>query len=503
MLSHRTLTSKHRFLQSIHTSRFPTRTHLPPRNDFASSFLARILVRSDRGTSRLQAPVANMDDFDIEMGDAVDVPMEEHEVADILVGDDQQEDGEVEEPVANGPTGDDSPTVQPNKIHIRGLEVLDETQLKQYVSANVGGKGADRIEWVDDSSANLVFNSESAAQDALKLLAAVDILDVTQLPPLEVLPAKPVAERPEVALQVRFAVESDRKVKGAAQRSRFYLFHPEWDPETEEGKRRREGRDRRYRDREDRGGYRRNGRGRYDDRNEEEPETFDVNLYDDDTGALARRVTPRGGRRRDSRSPSDPEDSDRRRPLNAGKELFPNRAGKELFPNKAGKELFPNKVGKELFPNHKPRDSLRSERGASSRDRSRSPARDERDAMMDDLAKDREVQRNREMAQSLKERISRPTSGARELFPNRASSGSKAQMDQVPSDLLADRVTDPSNGISIKGMAASQGISIKGAAGKKELFPEKLGGGNAGKELFAGKLEGRGRRRQKAEDLYF
>lgn len=31
-----------------------------------------------------------MDDFDIEMGDAVDVPMEEHEVADILVGDDQQ-----------------------------------------------------------------------------------------------------------------------------------------------------------------------------------------------------------------------------------------------------------------------------------------------------------------------------------------------------------------------------------------------------------------------------
>lgn len=432
-----------------------------------------------------------MDDFDIEMGDAADVPMEEHEVADILVGDDQQEDGEVEEPIANGPAGDDTPTVQPNKIHVRGLEVLDETQLKQYVSANVGGKGADRIEWVDDSSANLVFNSESAAQEALKLLAAVDILDVTQLPPLEVLPAKPVPERPEVALQVRFAVETDRKVKGAAQRSRFYLFHPEWDPETEEGKRRREGRDRRYRDREDRGGYRRNGRGRYDDRNEEEePEPFDVNLYDDDTGALARRVTPRG-RRRDSRSPS--ADTDRRRPVNAGKELFPDRAGKELFPNKAGKEL---------FPNHKPRDSLRSERGASSRDRSRSPARDERDAMMDDLAKDREVQRNRETARSLKERISRPASGARELFPNKASSGSKAQMDQVPSDLLADRVTDPSNGISIKGMAASQGISIKGTANKKELFPEKLGG-NSGRELFASKLEGRGRRRQKAEDLYF
>jgi hypothetical protein len=400
--------------------------------------------------------------------------------------------------------------------------VLDETQLKQYVSANVGGKGADRIEWVDDSSANLVFNSESAAQEALKLLAAVEILDVTQLPPLEVLPAKLIPDKPEIALQVRFALESDRKVKGAAQRSRFYLLNPEWDPETEEGRRKRESRDRRYRDRADRGGYRRNGRGRYDDRNEDEPEPFDVSLYDDDAGAHARREAPRGRRRRDSQSPSDPADSDRYRPLNAGKELFPNK---------------------------KPRDALRSERGSSSRDRSRSPAWDERDAMMDDLAKDREVQRNRDTARSLKERISsRPSNSTRELFPhstrelfpNKVSNESKAQMDQVPADVLAgmlrlsydgsadfssfsafrsesyiqkikmvtfkiaDRVTEPSNGISIKGLAAQQGISIKGRANKKELFPEKLGDNlNAGKELFAGKLEGRGRRRQKAEDLYF
>jgi hypothetical protein len=31
-----------------------------------------------------------MDDFDIEMGDAADVAMEEAEIADIIVGDDQQ-----------------------------------------------------------------------------------------------------------------------------------------------------------------------------------------------------------------------------------------------------------------------------------------------------------------------------------------------------------------------------------------------------------------------------
>ncbi|KAK7749870.1 hypothetical protein SLS53_000452 [Cytospora paraplurivora] len=466
-----------------------------------------------------------MDDFDIEMGDAVDVPMEETEIADIIVGDDQQEDGEVEEAVDNGPADDESQQVIPNKIHVRGLDVIDENQLKSYVISHIGGKGADRVEWVDDTSANLVFSTDSVAEEALKALVTVDIVDATQLPPLEVLPAKPFPERPDVALQVRFAVESDRKAKNAAQRSRFYLLHPEWDPETEEGRRRREGRDRRYRDREDRGGYRRDGRGRargryderYDEQSEEEPEKFDVNLYDDDAGALARRVTPRGRRGRSSRSPSDRSEPDRHRSANTGKELFPDR---------------------------RPRDPLRSERGVHSRGRSRSPARDERDAMLDDLAKDREVVRNREKARSLKDRISKPSNRAKELFPSKASGSGKAQMDQVPEDVLAgmlrlsydgavdtpqsfpnsrsrqstsnrmltviyaDRITDASNGISIKGLARQQtksqqqGISIKGSS-VKELFPEKVGSNsNAGKELFANKIEGRGRRRQRAEDLF-
>lgn len=221
-------------------------------------------------------------------------------------------------------------------------------------------------------------------------------------------------------------MESDRKERNAAQKSRFYLFHPEWDPETDEGRRRRESRDRRYRDRDDRGNNRRNGRGRYEDRfRDEEPETFDVNLYDDDAGALAKRITPRRGDRvRDSRSPSTHSESNHHRPANRDKELFPDR--------------------KELFPNRRPRDLMRSGRSASSRDRSRSPGRDYRDEMEDDLARDREaVRNNREKARSLKERISRADgdsrdSRAKELFPSKvAGEGRKAQMDQVPSDLLA------------------------------------------------------------------
>lgn len=441
-----------------------------------------------------------------------------------------------------------------NKIHIRGLDFIDENQLKSYIILHVGGKGADRIEWVNDTSANLVFSSDAVAQEALVQLAAVEIADATQLPPLEVLPAKPIADKPDVALQIRFALESDRKERNAAQKSRFYLFHPEWDPETDEGRRRREsGRDRRYRDRDDRGNNRRNGRGRYEERfRDEEPGSFDVNLYDDDAGALAKRATPsRGDRGRDSRSPSAYSGSDYHKSTNRDKELFPNR--------------------KELFPNRRPRDSVRSDRGANARDRSRSPGRDDRDAMEDDLARDREaVRNNREKARSLKERISRADGDSRdkksrELFPTKvAGEGRRAQMDQVPSDLLAgmsslsyddafdfgivsgpfpaptkpamsssgpmderlagrvhsssssklvtrrfaDRISEPKGMTSIRGSAhGGDGVGVLKIRGTsvKELFPNKFNGGsgNAGKELFADKASSGGRRRQRAEDLFY
>ena len=72
---------------------------------------------------------------------------------------------------------------------------------------------------------------------------------------------------------------------------------------------------------------------------------------------------------------------------------------------------------------------------------------------------------------------------------------------------LADRITTPgTGGFNIRGIASKrgsdQGIAIKGTgATVKELFPEKFG--NASKELFAEKIEGRGRRRQKAEDMFY
>ncbi|KAK0728236.1 hypothetical protein B0T26DRAFT_619752, partial [Lasiosphaeria miniovina] len=446
---------------------------------------------------------------------------------DIITGE-EQEPGEVDEPINDHDLEEQEKAVVPYKVHVAGLDTFNPDEVKAYVSQHNDGGQFDRIEWIDDSSANLIFRSEAAAQEALVALAAVPIADPTQLPPLESIRAKDFAAKPDSVLLVRFAVVSDKKVVGAAQRSRFYLLHPEYDPEE----RRRRGK---YRDRDDR--Y--NGRGRNDRRGggrrrdsryeDDEVETFDVSLYDDDPVALAKRASVRGrptSRHRRSVSTVSSE-SDRLRSAarrNREKELFPDRRISANGGFGSGRD----------------------------RDRSASPVRDrDGDARMDldDEARTSAELRSREKGRAIRERQTRDTStrdnsvkelfptkanAVKELFPTKLASASsigKAQMDQVDdstvlaSAKLADRITPrppaaaglPASssgggigGFNIRGLANKrgndQGFAIKGTGTTvKELFPDKFGpaAGNAGKELFAEKLEGRGRRRQKAEDSFY
>ncbi|KAK3994740.1 hypothetical protein QBC44DRAFT_340627 [Cladorrhinum sp. PSN332] len=434
-----------------------------------------------------------MADLDIEMElddyqEPVSIPAAYTE--DIITGE-EQEPGEVDDD-----NHDSDQSVIFTKVHVRGLDSFKPDDVHTYLRENDSKTAFDRIEWIDDNSANLLFKSEGAAQEALIALAGVEIADPTQLPPLEMISAKRYTAKPESDLQIRFAVASDKKAAGAAQRSRFYLFNPEFDPE--ERRRRGEFQRNKYRERGNRGYDRRRDR-----RDEDEPEPFDVNLYDDDSAALASRI-----QRSDSRGSSGidrPKSRDRR---NRTKDLFPNRS-KDLFPDR------------------------RTGNGSGLRDRSASPIRADRDADvlmdLDEDARAAAALRSRERGKSIRERLAKdngknelfPTkaSGAKELFPDKAGSvGSKAQMDQVTnttvltSAKLADRITtrpasNGPEGFSIRGIAAAsrsseQGIAIKGrGATAKELFPEKFE--NAGKELFAEKLDGRGRRRQRAEDSFY
>lgn len=403
-------------------------------------------------------------DLDIEMDDAVDTvhdaPILEIGRDDILQPDEPEEPGEVAE---DEPPTDDSKTLIPTKIHIKGVDSLHTTDIKTYVKAHFGD--VDRIEWIDDSSANLLFPSEPTARDAIVALSSVPVADATALAIGETLPAKPFEGKPEISLQVRFAVQSDKKEVGAALRSRYYLLHPEHDPE--ERRRRNQENRSRYRDRDD--GHHRGGQGRRRRASDDDVETFEASMYDD---------APRPTRRR--------RDSDiEERPRSYARE----------------------NQGKELFSGRK-----------TQRDRSASPRRDNDG---DDLMGERASSSgNRARARDLKDHIS-SSNNSKELFPTkksikqfgggnldtleRAIGSARLKDEDRPKIVSVPNARGDGNSFNIRGMASQQGsgegFAIKGAASAnaRELFPAKLGSSNTGKELFGG---GRSKQRQKAEDLF-
>ncbi|KAH7032826.1 uncharacterized protein B0I36DRAFT_320113 [Microdochium trichocladiopsis] len=436
-------------------------------------------------------------------------------------------------PRSPGEVTEDPEAIAPTKVHIRGLDVLNPKELKAYVAEHFPETSFSRIEWIDDTSANLLFGAEDVASRALAALAAETIVDVAGLPLKQLLPAKPFSQRPEVALQVRRAVWGDKKQQGAAQRSRFYLLNPEYDPEE---RARRRGETRRYRDRDGGDDYGRRQQQPRRTREDEPKDHFDVNLYDDDEAALATRSggDARSSRRRRSYTP-DSDDGGRRRASPGRRE----NAGKELFP-----------LGGDATTGREPR----SRRNGASRDRSRSPIRDrDGDRDMDGFASDASAARNRDRARAVKSHMQR-SNRARELFPTAdkgdgrlgdkledatellakgimlplmdgsndvpsTTTSSRSQSRRLEDRIsapgqggrLADRISDPAAGgsaFSIRGAAskesADQGFAIKGMGkSARELFPDKFGGGSTGnenKELFGNR--GGARNRKKAGDLF-
>jgi hypothetical protein len=377
----------------------------------------------------------------------------------------------------------------------------------------------DRIEWIDDTSANLVYSTPAIALKALTAFVPPEAGDVSQYGLLQMIPAKAFPQHPDTRLEVRLAVLSDRKQAGAKDRSRYYLMNPEADPGE---RRRREGRSgrgdgpRRYRERDD-DGYRSQVYDEREQRRREDGVDFDASLYDDDEAALATRAA-RSVRR-----------SDRRTSSTSSGEFRGQGVRKVRFSGGAGKELFPERV-----------------RGNGRlRDRSASPSRDDTDDQTVDVSLESRINRrrnengssaNRLKAQALKTVLR--DSAPRELFPQKlgpnhrrtaafdaadetadlfanklevydGSSEGRLSRDissRIASPRLEDRISSTTNGggLVIKGTARPDlinGISIKGGASVKELFPE-LSGGNSGKELFSDKLQGRGAQRRRAEDMF-
>jgi len=81
-----------------------------------------------------------------------------------------------------------------------------------------------KIEWIDDTSLNVVYESADIATAALQTLSLNfdEGLEDTTLRPAKSL----VGEKSIEGLQIRIAVMGDKKERGARDRSRWYLFNP-------------------------------------------------------------------------------------------------------------------------------------------------------------------------------------------------------------------------------------------------------------------------------------
>lgn len=134
---------------------------------------------------------------------------------------------------------DPSSVTRDNALHLRGVDDMSTGNVHTYISLYTTDSKP-RIEWIDDTSLNLVYYTAQDAQTAFSRLAVnppgtIEVVTTSYS-------AQDNPEKPESRLTVRFATEGDKKEKGAKDRSRWYLFHPEDDPDSRPTRQGRDGR---------------------------------------------------------------------------------------------------------------------------------------------------------------------------------------------------------------------------------------------------------------------
>lgn len=387
---------------------------------------------------------------------------------------------------------------QSEKVHVRGVDDLTTDNIKQFARDHFAIEEPNRVEWIDDTSANIVYSTPEIGLQALSALTQIgEEEDMSALPALRLRSAKLLSSHPDSVLQVRTAVKTDRKKPRAHEVSRFYLMHPEHDPRErlrlELAERRREGDD------TSNGDYKRrrfDGRELRRRRDRADDQLISADMYDDNAEA-----------------------SDRKR-----------RGRRELFPSDEGG------TGRLRNRSASPgRDTLESDRLESERNdrrfRERSPKRNRRNdgkelfssssARAESDSSSRELFPNKPTTSYLK----------KELFPSKVSNHRRSDAIDAADETLSSRISAPSvtgshdqgnrnqdielfpassgRGLNIRGTAQGEGLSVRGAAngisikgkGVRELLPSTYGS-NAGKELFSNRLEGRGGPRRRAEDMF-
>lgn len=413
------------------------------------------------------------------------------------------------------------------RLHLRGVDELSTQNIEVYASDYYADE-TPRVQWIDDTSANLVYsNATHSAAAIVSLCANTTTVEEIQLRPFELRTAKPMATHPSCMLTVRIAKAQDKKVKGARHASRYYLLHPEADPEERQRREKSSGRPRRTDD----GEYTRNKfderehtrRRKFEDENGSTND-FAASMYDEapTTGAngdrgrdLFSRITK--GRRRSASPatngdaiPMSDSDDERPRPRRyRNRDPPPSRKG-----DNAGRELFSDSTTdrhggmRSENPDNFVKKALSQPRAEADGPRYHANAVAARQFRADMRAAQSQSpinshRRSRAMdtrvEEDLIERFGRKSismDSTKSVMQTTANSGKE----------LFDGDDEMNGGLNIRG-SANQGMSIKGRAENvRELFPGRYSEdhskrGHARKELFDEKVRTRAPKKQ-AFDLF-
>ncbi|CAI5759750.1 unnamed protein product [Candida verbasci] len=184
--------------------------------------------------------------------------------------------------------------IRPESIYIKGVDSLSTDEIKSYIEyyLNYTTKTEEekiiyeqipydqqltfKVEWIDDSSINIVFKTSEDSKRALKTLTVPDIninnveetiffqAAKSYKPIIEFRKQQSLSNRlglnnsengdtqtsgmdeddTDIELQIRQSFQSDRKIKNASQYSRYYLIHGEPERKPRNNGRRHYNRDR-------------------------------------------------------------------------------------------------------------------------------------------------------------------------------------------------------------------------------------------------------------------
>jgi len=186
---------------------------------------------------------------------------------------------------------------RPEAVNLRGVDNLSSAEVLAFATSHFST--SPMVDWVDDTSCNLVYADAGTASKALEALS----VSADGITPSTLRIAHPLSTNADARLQVRIAYQNDKKVQGARVRSKYYLFHG--DPhEDRDRTMRREADGRRPRERRRSRGRRRSTNG-------------DVDLFPE----RARSASPLRNNFRSDKAPAGPRSHHRRH----DDDLFPSK----------------------------------------------------------------------------------------------------------------------------------------------------------------------------------